>query len=70
MPRFNLHDLHSLEAAPSSPGALRARVGEIIIDSTTCRAKVESVNPETGEYRVILQGTLDTSGASKKWDTA
>jgi hypothetical protein len=70
MPRFNLHDLHSLDT-PSSPGSLRARVGEIIIDSTTCRAKVESVNPETGEYRVVLQGTLDTSNASsKKWDSA
>ncbi len=59
MARFNLQDLHSLEAAPTSPGGLRSKVGELIVGSTTCRAKVEAVNPETGEYRVVLQGTLD-----------
>ncbi len=59
MSRFNLQDLHSLEVSPSSPGGLRSKVGELIIGSTMCRAKVEAVNTETGEYRIVLQGTLD-----------
>jgi len=59
MTRFRLHDLKSLEVKPTSTGSIRTKVGEMIVNSTTCRAKVESVNPETGEYRIILQGSLD-----------
>ena len=59
MARFHVQDLRSLENSPTSPGSLRAKIGEMIVNSTTARAKVEAINPETGEYRVILQGTLD-----------
>ena len=59
MPRFRLHDLKTLEIAPTSPGAMRSKVSEMIVNSTLCRAKIESMNPETGEYRIVLQGTLD-----------
>ena len=59
MSRFRIHDLKSLEVAPSSPGAMKSKVGEMIVNSTVCRAKVESINPETGEYRIVLQGSLD-----------
>ncbi len=59
MPRFRMQELHAIESGPSSPGALRNRIGEMILNSTVCRAKVEAVNPDTGEYRLVLQGTLD-----------
>ncbi len=59
MPRFRIHDLKSLEITPTSPGAMRTKVGEMIVNSTLCRAKVETMNPETGEYRIVLQGSLD-----------
>jgi hypothetical protein len=59
MTRFSIQELGSLESGHSSPGALRSRIGEMILGSTVCRAKVETLNPDTGEYRVVLQGTLD-----------
>ena len=59
MPRFRIHDLKSLEIAPTSPGSIRTKVGEMIVNSTVCRAKIEAINQETGEYRIVLQGTLD-----------
>ncbi len=59
MTRFRFHDLKSLEVAPTSPGAMRTKVSEMIVNSTLCRAKVDSINQETGEYRIVLQGTLD-----------
>ncbi|MFQ5768883.1 MAG: hypothetical protein ACE5ID_12990 [Acidobacteriota bacterium] len=59
MSRFRINDIHTVENAPTSPGSLRSKVGEMILSSTTCRAKVEAINPETGEYRIVLQGTLD-----------
>lgn len=59
MRRFRIQDVHSVEHAPTSPGALRSKINAMIENSTTCKAKVEAINPETGEYRLILQGNLD-----------
>ena len=59
MPRFRIQDVQTLESAPTSPGALRSKLGEMIVNSTSCRAKVDSLNPETWEYRIVLEGTLD-----------
>jgi hypothetical protein len=57
--KIHVHNLRSLENAPTSPARLRTRIGEVILHSSVARAKVEALNPETGEYRVVLQGTLD-----------
>jgi len=58
MARFHIQDVKLLESAPTS-AALRTKIGEMILHSTVARAKVDAINPETGEYRVVLQGTLD-----------
>jgi len=57
--KIHVHHLRSLENAPTSPASLRTKIGEVILHSAVARAKVEALNPETGEYRVVLQGTLD-----------
>jgi hypothetical protein len=59
MARFRIHDIGSIERAPTSPASLRNKLSEMILSSVNARAKVELVNPETGEYRIVLQGTLD-----------
>jgi len=59
MVRFRMDDLKSIEQAPTSPGSLRSKIAEVILSSTHAKCRVESINPETGEYRVVLQGTLD-----------
>ncbi len=59
MSRFRIQDLPTLEASPTSPAALRLKLGELIINSINAAAKVELVDKATGEYRVALQGTLD-----------
>ena len=60
MTRFRIQDLQTVEKTPTSPAALRHKVGEMILGSTAVRAKVEALNPDTGEYRIVLQGTLGT----------
>jgi len=60
MSRFRLEDFPLLETAPTSAAGLRAKLGEMLVSSTSARVKIESINPKTGEYRVVLQGTLDT----------
>ena len=59
MTRFKLQDLSTLESSPTSPATLRAKIGDLIVHSMNAVAQVEMVDRETGEYRVILQGTLD-----------
>lgn len=66
MPRFRIDDLPTIENTPTSPKTLRAKVGQVIDSSMVCRAKVNSLNTDTGEYQIVLQGTLDKEDT--KWE--
>jgi hypothetical protein len=57
--KFRISDLGAIEKSPTSPASLRNKLSEMIMSSVAARAKVELVNPDTGEYRIVLQGTLD-----------
>jgi len=59
MARFRMDDFRTIEQTPTSPATLRSKLSEVIFSSTHARARVEAMNPETGEYRIVLQGTLD-----------
>lgn len=59
MSRLRIDDIKSIERAPTSPATLRSKLSEVILNSTHAKCRVDSLNPETGEYRVVLQGTLD-----------
>jgi hypothetical protein len=64
MARIHIHNLRTIENAPASPANLRNKISDVILNSSVARAKVEAINPETGEYRVVLQGTLDREESS------
>jgi hypothetical protein len=59
MPRVLPTDLAAIERTPQSPGALTQELWEVLRNSLTAKLKVDSCNWETGEYRIVLQGTLD-----------
>ncbi len=59
MTRFRFQDLPALETSPTSPGTLRMKIGELLAHSVNAAARVELLDRKTGEYRVLLQGTLD-----------
>jgi hypothetical protein len=59
MAKFRIQDMRSIERAPTAPGSLKSKIGEMLYSSVNCTAKVEAINMETGEYRIVLQGTLD-----------
>ncbi len=59
MARFKLQDLPSIEKTPTSPATLKNKIGELLVSSISCTARVEGLNLETGEYRIVLQGSLD-----------
>ena len=59
MARFKVDDLPSIERTPTSPATLRNKLSELLISSINCTARVEGLNLETGEYKIVLQGSLD-----------
>ena len=61
---WTINDIHTVEKSPTSPSRFQWRISEVLFNSTTCRCKVETVNPTTGEYRIVLQGTFDCSDES------
>ena len=58
MPQFKIQDLRSIEGQVDSPNQLSSKLGDMITSSSQIKAKVETANPETGESRIVLQGTL------------
>lgn len=59
MARFRIKDLRSIETSPTSPATLKNKLGEMLVSSISATARLDAVNPDTGEYRIVLQGTLD-----------
>jgi len=60
MTKFDVQDLKVISNAKLSYSTLKKQLGNMVESSENCRAIVESLNRETGEYRIVLQGTLDT----------
>ncbi len=59
MANINPSQVKSIESTPANnPKAVHQALGNIVLSSSTCRCKVENVNPNTGEYRIVLTGTL------------
>ncbi len=59
MTKFNITDFTSFEHWPTSCATLKNKINEMLLNSHQTRVTVEAVNPTTGEYRIVLQGTLD-----------
>lgn len=66
MPRMDPNSLSAIERTPASPSALSAGIWDVVSHSISSRVKVEGFNNETGEYRIVLQGTLDLDEADTK----
>ncbi len=68
MARFRMQDIRTIEKAPTAPGTLKNKIGELLFSSVNCTAKVDALNMDTGEYRIVLQGSLDKE--ESKFDEA
>lgn len=66
MPRMVPERLTAIERTPASASALSSGLWDVLSHSISSKAKVEGFNYETGEYRVVLQGTLDLDPTSKE----
>ncbi len=53
-----------IEVLPPSSAALREYLKQILEDSTKWNAAIESLNAESGTYRIVLEGKLRESQAA------
>ncbi len=67
MYKFNFNDFRNIERAQMSPSYLQTKICDLVACSVSTRVKVDSVNPETGEYRIVLHGTLDWDYPETWW---
>ncbi|MCK4857504.1 MAG: hypothetical protein KAT58_06025 [candidate division Zixibacteria bacterium] len=63
---FNFNHFRYFERPNASPWHLNEGIASLVYSSVNPRVKVDSLNPETGEYRIVLQGTLDFD---RTWNT-
>ncbi len=63
MKRFLIPDFPSMEKAPTSRRTLVGKLSSMMDTSYSTRVRVDVINPDTGEYRIVLQGTLDCDPA-------
>jgi hypothetical protein len=50
-----------------SPSYLQRRISDLVACSINAKVKVDSINPETGEYRIVLHGCLDWENPETWW---
>ncbi|RKY85517.1 hypothetical protein DRQ11_09810 [candidate division KSB1 bacterium] len=60
MTKFNMNDLETFARSGITPIDLKRKLTDMLDSSIHCKANVESLNRDTGEYRIVLQGTLET----------
>jgi hypothetical protein len=58
MKRFNFADLEDLKRIKGSPSIIKAKIDGLLTRSENCNANIENIDPKTGEYRIVLQGTV------------
>lgn len=58
MEKFYTRDFDLLEHIPSSSNALREKIGNILKCSKNWTANVSNIDKVSGNYQIILQGTL------------
>jgi hypothetical protein len=59
--KFKTRAFDVLEITPPSSPVLKEKLDDILGDSDKWNAAVESIDPATGAYRILLQGKLRTS---------
>ena len=60
MVNSNLTDLQRLDITQLSCTNLKKHVISMLENSSQCKAILECINQDTGEYRIVLEGIIET----------
>ena len=56
---LRMDEVRALETTPAEPGRLSALIVKLVWASREIEAKVYDSNPRTGNFIVVLEGTLE-----------
>ena len=59
MSKFTWDDFRRFEKSPTSAMEIHDGISNLIVSSADSKVRVESIDHQTGEYRILLYGTLD-----------
>lgn len=59
MAKIDFKDLEKINITKLSGARLKEQIGSMLASSSQCKAILECINQDTGEYRIVLQGILD-----------
>ncbi|HZM71191.1 MAG TPA: hypothetical protein VFB95_12605 [Candidatus Cryosericum sp.] len=68
MELLQMDDVRALETIQAEPGRLSALIVKLIFASREIEAKVYDSNPRTGNFVVVLEGTLDIGQRARRLD--
>jgi len=60
MVNSNFKDLQRMDITQLSCTNLRKHVTAMLENSSQCKAILECINQDTGEYRIVLEGIIET----------
>lgn len=69
MELLQMDEIRALETIQAEPGRLSALIVKLIFASREIEAKVYDSNPRTGNFVVVLEGTLDIGERARRFDS-
>ena len=69
MELLQMDEIRALETIQAEPGRLSALIVKLIFASREIEAKVYDSNPRTGNFIVVLEGTLDIGERARRFDS-
>ncbi|MFQ5486590.1 MAG: hypothetical protein ACE5HS_03710 [bacterium] len=67
MHKVNVQDLENINTTKISGQTLKKHLMAMLASSSQCKAILECINKDTGEYRIVLQGILEPNGKMKEY---
>lgn len=61
MAKVTFKDLDKINVTKLSGASLKKQISAMLASSSQCKAILETVNQDTGEYRIVLQGIIETN---------
>jgi len=65
MPHVKSNNITDFNLTKLSGMSLKKQIERMLANSLQCKAILETVNHDTGEYRIVLQGIIDTNQNSR-----
>ena len=61
MAKTDFQDLMKTNMTQLSGASLKKQISQMLASSSQCKAILETVNHDTGEYRIVLQGVIESN---------